>query len=360
MFAPVATQAVKVLVVDDSAIMQKLLVSMLSTDPRLQVVGLASNGEECVQKAVQLKPHVILLDLEMPVLSGVETLAELSKRHLEVAVLIVCDFAQKESPQLKTALEAGAFDFFVKPKSTMEIDKYQRQVITKIFVASFTKTKQIPKKGDGSDAVAGNPLAAMASVERSRAKKYTVIGCSTGGKQSLASLLPLLTDKCQTSIVIVMQQPAFIVNQFLKELKGTCKLPVTVMTGQADLLPRNVLIAPSGNTDLVLERFVESGGNVIRANFTDAAASAANHPSLDAFFESAAAAIGEDCMGVVLSGTGKDGVAGLKAIQRRKGVTIAEDKATATVSQLSVEAQTAKVVDEVLPIKGIAERLNTP
>jgi len=226
-------------------------------------------------------------------------------------------------------------------------------------VASFSKTKQIPKKGEAGE-VAANPVAAMAAVEKARAKKYTVIGCSTGGKQSLGALLPLLNDKCQTSIVIVMQQPAFIVNQFLKELKGSCKLPVTVISGQMDLQPRSVLIAPSGNTDLVLERFVESGGNVIRANFADATSTAANHPSLDAFFESAAAAIGEDCMGVVLSGTGKDGVAGLKAIQRRKGVTIAEDKATATVSQLSVEAQSAKVVDEVLPIKGIAERLNTP
>lgn len=359
MLQPVAGSSVKVLVVDDSAIMQKLLVSMLSSDPRLQVVGLAANGEECVQKAIQLKPQVILLDLEMPVLSGPETLAELSRRNLDVAVLIVCDFNQKESPQLKTALDAGAFDFFVKPKSTMEIDKYQRQVITKIFVASFSKTKQIPKKGEGGDA-GGSPIAAMATVEKARAKKYTFIGCSTGGKQSLSALLPLLSDKCQTSILIVMQQPAFIIQQFLKELKGACKLPVSLVTGQIDLAPKSVLIAPSGNTDLVLERFVESGGNIIRANFADPTGSAANHPSLDAFFESAAAACGADCMGVVLSGTGKDGVAGLKAIQMRKGVTIAEDKATATVSQLSVEAQNAKVVDEVLPIKGIAERLNTP
>ena len=355
-----AAAPVTVLVVDDSPIMQKLLVSMLSNDPRLQVVGLASNGEECVQKAVQLRPQVILLDLEMPVLNGPDTLTELSKRNLDVAVLIVCDFHQKESPLLKVALEGGAFDFFVKPKSTMEIDKYQRQVITKIFVASFSKTKQIPKKGEGVDeaGAARGPLEAMVAVDRGRAKKFTVIGCSTGGKQSLAALLPLLTERCQTSILIVMQQPAFIVQQFLKELKGTCKLPVTMVTGAADLMPRNVLIAPTGSTDVVLERFVEAGGNLVRVGFADPVASASNHPSLDVLFETAASAMGEDCMGVVLSGTGKDGVAGLKAIQRKKGVTIAEDKTTATVSQLSVEAQNAKVVDEVLPIKSIAERLN--
>lgn len=348
---------VKVLVVDDSAIMQKLMVSMLSTDARLQVVGLASNGEECIQKAVQLQPQVILLDLEMPVLSGPETMAELKRRALPVAVLMVCDFSQKESPNLKIALDAGAVDFFVKPKSTLEIDKYQRQVLTKIFVASMKVSKTVPQKADPN--AAPSPVAAMAAVDQRRSRKFTVIGCSTGGKQSLHALLPLLTEKCQTSILIVMQQPAFIVQQFLKELKTTCKLPVNLVSENADLLPRNVLIAPAGNTDVVVERFVEAGGAVYRVHFADPTQSSSNHPSLDALFQSAASAMGEDCMGVVLSGTGKDGIVGLKAIQSRKGVTIAEDKATATVSQLSLEAQTAKAVDEVLPIKGIAERLNS-
>jgi two-component system chemotaxis response regulator CheB len=348
--------AVKVLVVDDSPIMQKLLVSMLSSDNRLQVVGLATNGEECVQKTIQLKPQVILLDLEMPILDGPNTLIELSKRNLDVAVLIVCDFAQKDSAHLKSALDAGAFDYFVKPKSTMEIDKYQRQVITKIFVASFTKTKQIPKRGDAAPEA---PL--LTAISSVRSRKYTVIGCSTGGKQSLSSLLPLLTDQCSTSILVVIQQPAFIVNQFIKEMKTSCKLPVGLVQQGSELHARHVLLAPTGSNDLVVERFVEAGGDVIRVGFVDGSADAmVNHPCMDRLFESAAAAMKQECMGIVLSGTGKDGVAGLKAIQRVKGLTIAEDKATATVSQLPLEAAKEKAADEVLPIKGIAERMNAP
>ncbi|MBI4863356.1 MAG: response regulator [Candidatus Riflebacteria bacterium] len=347
--------SVKVLVVDDSPIMQKLLVSMLSTDPRLQVVGLAANGEECLQKAVQLKPQVILLDLEMPVLSGLETIQELSKRNLDVAVLLVCDFTQKDSPQLKFCLEAGAFDFFVKPKSTMEIDRYQRQVVTKIFVASFTKTKQIPKRGE-SDGTTAQALAA----DRPHSKKYTVIGCSTGGKQSLTALLPLLTEQCITAIVIVIQQPAFIVQQFMKDMKSSCKLPVHLAQTGAEIHPKQVLIAPSGDKDLVVERVKQPGGDLIRINYVEKDDEKSGHPCLDRFLESAAIALGEDCMGLLLSGTGKDGVNGLKAIKRAKGVAIAEDKATATVSQLPTEAINVQAADESLPIKGIAERLNSP
>ena|GEM_PF-1697845 len=345
--------AVKVLVVDDSPIMQKLLVSMLAADNRLQVVGLAANGEECVQKAVQLKPQVILLDLEMPILNGVETLLELSKRNLDVAVLAICDFSQKDSPMLKEALAAGAFDFFVKPKSTMEIDRYQRQVLTKIFVASFTRTKQIPKKGEAP------PASSHADTSRNKARKYTVIGCSTGGKNSLATLLPLLNDQCTTSIVIVIQQPAFIVQQFMKEIKDTVKLPFQHVEDGSVLKARQILITPSGNMDLTLERSGEAHEGIVKARFVPPDAKVPNHPCLDAFFQSAAQVLGADCLGVILSGTGKGGVLGLKAIQEAKGLTIVEDKATATVSQLPAAVQAANAADEALPIKGIAQRLNT-
>lgn len=340
----------KVLVADDSAIMQKIFTTMLGSDKRLEIVGTASNGFECVQKAEQLKPAVILLDLDMPQLSGPDTIKELSQRNIEVAVLVLCDFNQKDSTQLKAALDAGAFDYFVKPKSTLEIDRYQKQVVTKIFVASFSKTKQIPRATEGVRQV-------VAQADRGRVRRVTVIGCSTGGKQSLQQLLPQLTPETTTSLVVIIHQPAFIVQQLIKEMNTTCKVAVSLAEDNGLLGPGRVLMAPTGNKNVVLQR----GGDEVRLRFAEmGGGDSGTMPIINRLFESAAAVMGEDCMAILLSGSGTDGIDGMKAVRNVKGHTVAEDRSTATVSQLPVAAVNAQVVDEILAIGEMARRLSKP
>ena len=341
---------VTVLIVDDSPIMQKLLTTMMDGDKRIQVVGVASNGEECIQKTIQLKPQVILMDLEMPILDGVNAIKELSLKNLEVAVLLTCDFSQKDSNQLQEGIKAGAFDFFVKPKSTMEIDKYQRQVITKIFVASFSKTKQIPKLGDMTvDTVSG--VATPGAGPRS--KRYVVVGCSTGGKMDLTHLVPALPESTQAAIIVVIQQPAFIVQAFIKEMATASKVPVRLAENGAQVQNRQVSIVPAGDKDVL----VDKSGETFIFKFVDPDDNT-NHPSIDRLMESAATAFGKDLCGVILSGTGLDGLKGMQSIRDAKGLTLVQDKASCAVNQLPAAVAKANLAHETLNVAKIAEKIS--
>ncbi len=345
---------IKVMIVDDSAVMVRLLSDIVGKDPRIEIVATASNGEECVQKAKDAKPQVILMDLEMPVMNGVDAIMELSRLNMDVAVLAVSAYAKPGFALLEKALEAGAFDFVLKPANPLEIEKIARQITTNIFVASFSKSKQIPKVTEADLA----PKAGPAGADKPR--RYTVIGCSTGGKQSLNQLLPLLPVDFQGTLVVVVHLPAFVVKQYVKELGKECKLPVREIEDGREVLPGHVYLAGIGGSDLIVTRPKDQPHPRFSATMGEVAQAVAGgqtRPSIDVMMESCAKLFGADCAGVLLSGTGRDGVKGLRHIQVAKGLTMVEDKSSASVPQLPQAASEFGSVDKVLHVKEILARI---
>ncbi len=344
---------VRVLIADDSTLMVRLLSDIITKDARIEVVATAANGEECVIKAKETKPQVILMDLEMPVMNGVEAIRELSRVGLDVCVLAVSAYAKPGVDLLEQALKAGAFDFVLKPSNPLEIEKIARQITTNIFVASFSKSKQIPKVTEADLA----PAAAKSAEERPR--KYSVIGCSTGGKQSLNQILPQLPEDYRGTTVAILHLPAFVVKQYIKELGKECKIPVREIEHDREVLPGHVYIAGLGASDVVLLK--EAGDAHPRFSMAQQAAAPAapsqTTPSIDVLMESAAKLWGADVQGILLSGTGKDGVKGLRHIQMSKGLSLVEDKASASVPQLPQAAQEFGSVDKVLHVKEILARV---
>ncbi len=349
---------VKVMIVDDSAVMVKLLKNIISEDPRIDIVATASNGEECVIRARETEPQVILMDLEMPVMNGVEAIRELSRLQMDVAVLAVSAYAKPGFALLDKALEAGAFDFVLKPKNPLEIETIARQIVTNIFVASFSKSKKIPKITEADLA------ADAASVGDEKRRSVTLIGCSTGGKQSLNQILPKLTDDFKGVMIVLLHLPAFVVKQYIRELGKDSKLPVREIEDGREILRSHIYLSGLGSMNFEVmpgadkEKPPRFQGMAMTAP-PPGALPMSNVPSIDLLMESASRLWGEDCQGILLSGNGKDGVKGLRHIQMAKGLTMVEDKGSASVPQLPQAAIDFGSVekDHVLHVKEILQRI---
>jgi len=335
---------VRVLVVDDSAVMRKLIPQLLQGDRAIEVVGTAMDGILGLKKIAELRPDVVTLDLEMPRMDGLETLREIVRKH-SVPVIVVSSHTSKGAYSTLNALSLGAFDFVAKPVDapTGGLEQIARELAVKIKVAAISG----PPKQTFNLLPPGAPTPKMRPTDDSPAR-IVAIGVSTGGPNALHYVCSQLPADFPGCLLIVQHMPEGFTGMFARRLDD-CS-PITVeeaRTGDV-LRPNRAFICP-GNRHMKLRR--GPNGDIIV--LADVAPVNGHRPSVDVLFHSVAAELGKDSAAVLMTGMGEDGADGMRAVQAAGGVTIAQSPASCVVDSMPRSAIDAGYAGRVVSLEAL-------
>jgi two-component system chemotaxis response regulator CheB len=312
---------VRVLVVDDSALMRKLIPQILQSDSSIQVVGTAMDGIFGLKKIEELKPQVVTLDLEMPGMGGLDMLKEIMRHH-QVPVIVVSSHSREGASVTLKALSLGAFDFVAKPIAVAaRMPEIAQELISKIKAAAQSRGIRV------APAIATSFKVVKSDYEQGiPASRVVAIGISTGGPQALQYLLPQLPADFPSSILIVQHMPEGFTDMFARRLDEICSINVKEAQSGDHLLAGRALICP-GNKHLRVKRLAHAEVVVL----SDEPKVNGHRPSADVLFRSVAEEFGNKSVALIMTGMGDDGAEGLGAIKKAGGLTIAQSEESCVV-----------------------------
>ncbi len=338
---------IKVLVVDDSALMRKLIPIIISSDADIKVVGTAMDGDFALKKIPLLMPDVITLDVDMPRLDGLSTLKSIVK-DFGIPVILVSSLTKEGAETTLKGLEMGAFDFVPKPNEaiSMHISEISSVLISKIKAAASCKPlkfRELPplKIKIKPEVLSSNIISA---------KRVVAIGISTGGPHTLSGMLPKFPRDFPFGILIVQHMPEGFTELFAKRLDAMCNISVKEAADGDIVRPALALIAPGGKH----LRVKQTAFGMISV-LSKSSEVSGHRPSVNVLFDSVAEEYGENTVGIIMTGMGDDGVVGLGKIKEKGGVTIAQDEETSVIygmPKVAFEKGYADMVlgpDEIVP-----------
>lgn len=341
---------VRVLVTDDSAFMRKMISEILSKDPAIEVIGTARDGADAVAKVLSLKPQVVTLDVEMPIMDGFAALTRIMKEQ-PTPVVMISSLTQAGAEATIRCLGAGAVDFVGKPSGSisLDIEKVGQEIAAKVKMAARVRmSAHVP-----APAVAPKPFLPSPRVPvpggATLTPRVLVIGSSTGGPRALQTLLPALPGDLDVPIVVVQHMPSGFTAALAKRLDEACNYEVREAATGDFLRPGLALVAQGGKH---LEFGIDG-----RARLTDTPPVHNVRPSVDVTVASLVQAYGARTMAVLLTGMGEDGARGLKAVRRLGGITFAEDPSTCVVYGMPKSAVEMDAVDHLLPLHAMAQAI---
>ena len=355
---------IKVLIVDDSALIRQMMEKMLASDPAIEVVGTAQDPYIAREKIKKLNPDVITLDVEMPRMDGLTFLSNLMRLR-PMPVVMVSSLTEKGADTTLRALEMGAIDFVTKPKIDLanSFDSYSEQIIEKVKVAATANVSQIERRARLNleqilDRKIDPKLSADAVIKKTSGRKQfrttgkiVAIGASTGGTEAIREILSVLPADAP-GIVISQHIPEGFSTAFARRMNENSQMIVyEAMDGQ-QILPGHVYIAP-GDQHLLVVR----NGAQYNCRLSDGPLVNRHRPSVDVMFRSIAENVGPNAIGVILTGMGKDGALGLQEIRENGGTTIAQDERSSVVWGMPGEAVKIGAVDVTLPLSKIPEQI---
>jgi two-component system chemotaxis response regulator CheB len=336
---------IRILVVDDSVVIRKLLSDTLSQDKALEVVGVASDGHIALAKIPLLKPDLITLDIDMPVMDGLETLTAIRKLNLKLPVIMFSTLTERGAAATLDALALGASDYSTKPSDTgspaVAIERIRDELIPKIKALCM---------GPSRLATLSPFRPAVIARERpNRRIDVVAIGTSTGGPNALAEVLPKIPKDFPVPILVVQHMPPIFTRLLAERLAGKCSIPVKEGAGGSVILPSQAWIAPGNfhmkvnhtGIDWRLAMNQESPENFCR-------------PAVDVLFRSLARAYGPHVLGVVMTGMGSDGLLGAQAIRDAGGDIIVQDEASAVVWGMPGLVHASGLADAAYPLSRLA------
>jgi two-component system chemotaxis response regulator CheB len=336
---------IKVLVVDDSVVVRRLVGDTLAGDPRLDVVGTAANGKVALAKIPQLNPDLITLDVEMPVMDGLETLREVRRLYPRLPVVMFSTLTERGAATTLDALELGADDYVAKPANvgsvTQSMDAIRSQLVPKIIALCTRAGPVVPP--------AATPRPAPAARLVPPRVDLLAIGASTGGPDALSTVIGALPASLPVPVVVVQHMPPVFTRQFAERLDARCAVKVSEAVAGAPVLPGQVLVAP-GDFHLRLRRVAGR----VQATLDQGTPENYCRPAVDVLFRSAVQAYGGHVLGVVLTGMGADGARGAADIVGAGGSVVVQDEATSVVWGMPGAVVAAGLADRQLPLAGVA------
>ena len=340
-------EMVRVLVVDDSALMRKLIPQIIERDSSIHVVGTAMDGEFALKKIEELRPHVITLDLEMPRMDGMETLRNIMRQSRLPVIVVSAHTTQGASATFK-ALALGAFDFVAKPQDALssQMDAIATELINKIKVAAKTR---MPKS---QPEMPVNRRPKKTGLKRQPTRKVVAIGISTGGPNALQYVLSQLPPDFPAAIVVVQHMPEGFTELFARRLDECCAIDVKEANSGDLLLAGRALICP-GNRHMKVKR-MPLGDIVV---LSDEEKVSGHRPSVDVLYRSVAQEFGRDSIGLIMTGMGEDGAEALGEIKNAGGMTIAQDEESCVVYGMPRAAIDRGNVVRIVPLDALANTL---
>jgi len=342
----VSVAPIRVMLVDDSSVVRRVVGDVLAGDPELTVAGTAANGRLALATLEKVAPDVVVLDVEMPELDGLQTLAELRRRRPRLPVIMFSTLTARGAIVTLDALARGASDYVTKPSNTAGIaDAVQR--VRDELVPRIKALVWRGRPGGRGPIAPPVPRAVQAPVEA------IVLGVSTGGPNALATLVPELPADLGVPLLIVQHMPPVFTRFLAERLAARAKVPVVEAQAGMPAEPGHVYVAP-GDFHLVVER---PGPGPARLRTTQDPPEHSCRPAVDVLFRSAARAYGAGTLGVVLTGMGHDGCAGAGAIRAAGGQVLAQDEASSVVWGMPGAVVEAGHADKVLPLHQLAAEL---
>jgi len=338
---------IRVLIVDDSALVRKVLTVELSKCRDIEVVGSAVDPYVARDKILKLRPDVVTLDLEMPRMNGLAFLAKLMK-YYPLPVVVVSSLTPKNSEAAIQALELGAVEVICKPESAFRTSEISRHLIHAVLAAA---SAQITRQCETLET--SSPASPVPLFHSQSGNQVLAIGASTGGTQAIECVLQGLTT-ASPGTLIVQHMPEQFTMSFARRLNQICKMEVREAQDNDPLEPGLALVAP-GNRHMLLH---QSGARYL-VRVKEGPAVNHHRPSVDVLFQSVARSAGKDAIGVLLTGMGTDGAKGLLAMHENGAYTLAQDEQTCVVFGMPREAVRLGAADDVLPIQRIPRAITS-
>ncbi|GMQ60497.1 protein-glutamate O-methylesterase CheB [Vallitalea sediminicola] len=347
----------KILVIDDSAFMRRVISDIIKSDSRCEVIGTAKNGKEGLAKIEELKPDVITLDIEMPIMNGLQMLEQLKVLNLNVPVIVMSTLAIEGRQETIKALELGAIDFVTKPQNIFKVntEEMKNRLIEKLLMAVNTNTSKIPQLKPIE-----NKEKITKSFSSNRKKsclcknKVVAIGCSTGGPRALQYVLPYLPSNLDAGIIIVQHMPAGFTKSLADRLNQLSDIHIkeaedgdVIVNGTAYIAPGNchIKVIQDKNCNLIVKL---SKDDPLRGH----------RPAVDVMMNSLVDINIKDLTGVIMTGMGSDGTEGLDNLKKSQQIhIIAQNEETCVVYGMPKAVVAKGIADEIVPLESISDSI---
>lgn len=343
---------IRVIVVDDSALVRSLLAEIINRQHDMECVGTANDPLIAREMIRELDPDVITLDVEMPRMDGIDFLGRLMRLR-PTPVVMISTLTERGAEVTLKALELGAVDFVAKPRVGLSsgLNELAGPIVDKIRVAAVAQVRRVHRDPVSSGATVSAPAPAAGLLGRLSTEKLIFIGASTGGTEAIKEVLVHLPAD-MPAIVITQHMPPGFTTSFAARLNGLCQITVKEAVHGERILPGHAYIAPGG-TQFHIGR---SGANYV-AIVDDGPAVNRHKPSVEVLFKSAAALVGRNAYGIMLTGMGNDGAAAMREMKDAGSYNYVQDEASCIVFGMPREAIAHGAADEVLPLSQIAPAL---
>jgi two-component system chemotaxis response regulator CheB len=352
-------ERIRVMVVDDSVVIRRLVTHALEQHPALEVVGTASNGSIGLQRIPQLNPDVVTLDIEMPDMDGLEMLRRIRREYPKLRVIMFSTLTERGAAKTLEALTLGADDYVTKVSNEGSLDRsmisLREEMIPKIMQFFRLPEQDRPaarpepvKIATGFSALRSMPISLGMKVR----PKVVVIGVSTGGPTALGEILPCLPAGFPLPILVVQHMPPLFTRLLAERLNSTCRMPVGEAAQDNPVLPGNILLAPG---DYHMK--VASNGGGMHVLLDQSPRQNSCRPAVDALFTSAAEAFGGAVLAVVLTGMGQDGLRGAEILKAQGASVFVQDEASSVVWGMPGAIVNAGLADRVLPLDQVVPEI---
>jgi len=350
---------IRVLIVDDSTVIRRLLTNALTSDPAIEIAGIAANGKIALAKIPQVVPDIITLDMEMPEMDGLTTLVEIRKLYPKLPVIMFSTLTQRGAGATMEALTKGANDYATKPSNVGSVTAAIETVVSELVpkIKQFCNWTSKPTSNSIARSALldrGNRPAEFQPIIPSKLSRVdiVVIGVSTGGPNALTTMLPKLPENFPVPILIVQHMPPVFTKHLADRLNQLCNLHVHEAVDGELLEAGGAWLAP-GNFHMTLRR----QGTQLKSVLNQEQPENSCRPAVDVLFRSAAKLFGANVLSVVMTGMGQDGQRGCDAIRKAGGRVIVQDEATSVVWGMPGAVVNAGLAHKILPLSKIADEI---
>lgn len=342
---------IKVLVVDDSAFMRKIVSDIIASDPKLEVIDTAKNGKLALQKIKTLRPDVVTMDIEMPEMDGLAALKTAMQEH-PLPIIMLSSLTEEGADATLLALEYGAVDFIAKPSSVFKVntEEVKQSLLAKIHMAATIKRFNRPSAMPQTGSIQAKPKPQIQPKRASHIKRIIAIGTSTGGPKALQSVIPLLDAGIEAPVLIVQHMPPGFTKSLAERLDGLSQITVKEAQAGEVLQAGHAYIAP-GDQHMLVKR---TGGQ-FTIELNKGPTVSGHRPSVDAMFSSLAELNLKNIIGVIMTGMGADGANGIAKLNAQNNYTIAQNEATCVVYGMPKSAVKLGAIDKVAPLEQLPQ-----